>query len=176
MWKVSDSRVVFQVTVKGNDKTVITGGYVEVKPASVTVTSTASTVNKSAQQPGTSKDTGAELKAAAVFDSLAKTITSEVVSDVAAMFLFKIKGADGKVYKYTVDLRDMATSGVVNGVPQDGAKADCTIAMKDDDFALLAQGKLNGMQAFMSGKLKVSGNVMLAQKLSAVFSNTKSKL
>lgn len=35
----------------------------------------------------------------------------------------------------------------------------------------MATGKLNGQKAFMSGKLKVSGNVILAQKLQALLKN-----
>ena len=42
---------------------------------------------------------------------------------------------------------------------------DCTITMADADLVAMAQGKLDGMQAFMGGKLKIKGNMMLAQKL-----------
>jgi 3-hydroxyacyl-CoA dehydrogenase/3a,7a,12a-trihydroxy-5b-cholest-24-enoyl-CoA hydratase len=57
--------------------------------------------------------------------------------------------------------------------------------MADDDFVDMASGKLNGQrvghpflhfdnlissqQAFMSGKLKLKGNMMLAQKLGSLF-------
>jgi len=37
-----------------------------------------------------------------------------------------------------------------------------------------ALGKLNPQMAFMKGKLKIKGNIMLAQKLKAL--NTESKL
>jgi len=45
--------------------------------------------------------------------------------------------------------------------------------MAEDDFVALAAGKLNAMQAFMKGKLKISGNMMLAQKLQGVFEAAK---
>ena len=54
-------------------------------------------------------------------------------------------------------------------------KADCIINLGDDTFADLADGKLNGQKAFMSGKLKVKGNIMLATKLDAVLKAQKSK-
>lgn len=44
-------------------------------------------------------------------------------------------------------------------------RPDVTVAMNDDDFVSLMKGELNGMAAFMSGKLKVKGDMMLAQRL-----------
>jgi putative sterol carrier protein len=40
-----------------------------------------------------------------------------------------------------------------------------TIAMAADDFVALTEGKLDGTMAFMSGKLKVKGDMGLAMKL-----------
>lgn len=46
---------------------------------------------------------------------------------------------------------------------------DVTIKMDDDDLVALLTGELNGMTAFMTGKLQVDGDIMLAQKLSSMF-------
>lgn len=48
------------------------------------------------------------------------------------------------------------------GPVKQGTKADVTINTSDDTFVDMADGKLNGQKAFMSGKLKVKGNIMLA--------------
>ena len=61
---------------------------------------------------------------------------------------------------------------VING--NDG-KPDTSLMMSESDFLALVKGKLNTMQAFMQGRLKISGNMMLAQKLQAVFTK-QSKL
>jgi putative sterol carrier protein len=60
-------------------------------------------------------------------------------------------------------------------VLSDGAAAspDVTITMEDDDFVQLMKGELNGMTAFMTGKLQLEGDMMLAQRLSAFFDSSK---
>lgn len=50
---------------------------------------------------------------------------------------------------------------------------DLTITMEDDDLVALFKGELNGMTAFMTGKLQLEGDLMLAQKLTAFFSASK---
>lgn len=59
---------------------------------------------------------------------------------------------------------DLKTGTVYEGSPKEG-KPNTTLTISDEDFVELAQGKLNPQTAFMKGKLKVSGNLMLAQKL-----------
>lgn len=62
------------------------------------------------------------------------------------------------------------------GPVKQGTKADVTINTSDDTFVDMADGKLNGQKAFMSGKLKVKGNIMLATKLDGVLKAQKAKL
>ena len=63
-----------------------------------------------------------------------------------------------------VDLRK-APGEVYVGPPKDNAKPNVTLTLEDEDMMDLGIGKLNPQKAFMSGKLKVTGNVMLTQKL-----------
>jgi putative sterol carrier protein len=50
-------------------------------------------------------------------------------------------------------------------------EADCVITVTDEDFQKLVENpQANGMQLFFSGKLKVTGNPMLATKLQKLFS------
>ena len=51
----------------------------------------------------------------------------------------------------------------------------CTLTLGDDTFEGLVNNTLDPMKAFMGGKLKIAGNVMLAQKLQTLF-NPTSKL
>jgi putative sterol carrier protein len=48
--------------------------------------------------------------------------------------------------------------------------SDCTISISDEDFQKLVENpQANGMQLFFAGKLKVTGNQMLAMKLQKLF-------
>jgi len=47
--------------------------------------------------------------------------------------------------------------------------ADLTITMSSPDWLDMIGGKLNGQMAFMSGKLKLKGDMGLAMKLGSLF-------
>ena len=52
-----------------------------------------------------------------------------------------------------------------NSVTNEDKPADATVRISWDDFIALSEGKLDPMMAFMQGKLKVDGDMMIAQKL-----------
>ncbi len=52
-----------------------------------------------------------------------------------------------------------------NTVTNEDKPADATVRLAWDDFMALAEGRLDPMMAFMQGKLKIDGDMMLAQKL-----------
>ncbi len=58
---------------------------------------------------------------------------------------------------------------------QDGAAAspDVTVTMDDADLVALMTGELNAMSAFMTGKLSVDGDLMLAQSVLSSFDASK---
>lgn len=58
---------------------------------------------------------------------------------------------------------DLKNANVYCGKPE--GKPNTTLTVSDEDFLQLAEGKLNPQQAFMKGKLKITGNIMMAQKL-----------
>jgi len=50
---------------------------------------------------------------------------------------------------------------------------DVTLIMADEDLIAMLKGELNGMQAFMTGKLQLEGDMMLAQRLGTFFDPAK---
>lgn len=62
---------------------------------------------------------------------------------------------------YSLVMKDGKAS--VSAGPHSGA--DCTVTMAEGDFLDMLSGKLNGQMAFMTGKLRVAGDMGLALKL-----------
>ena len=87
---------------------------------------------------------------------------AEKIAGMSAIYEFQINGPGGGVW--TLDLT------VPGGQVTCGSsgKATCTITMQDENFVKMVSGQLNAQMAFMTGKLKVAGNMGLALKLQNV--------
>ena len=62
-----------------------------------------------------------------------------------------------------------------SGAPP-GGDTQCTMSMEAGDFVKMFKGQLNPTQAFMGGKLKIKGDMMLAMKLEKLMGKMKPKL
>jgi putative sterol carrier protein len=63
--------------------------------------------------------------------------------------------------------------GTANQVSEEDGAADTTIKVAWDDWKDMADGKLDGMTAFMQGKLKVEGDMSNAMQLQGVFAKLR---
>ncbi len=84
------------------------------------------------------------------------------VTKVNAIYQFMVTGDNGGNWWV-----DTTKSGGEVGEGEN-ADAKCTITMSDTDFIDMVTGKLNGQMAFMTGKLKIKGDMSLAMKLGNV--------
>ncbi|KZS92406.1 sterol-binding-like protein [Sistotremastrum niveocremeum HHB9708] len=98
------------------------------------------------------------------FGKYTETEKKAQIKKVNGIFELRIKNEEGKEGVWTIDLKK---EGKVYQGPAK-PKADVTIILSDDTFSQLAAGKLDGQKAFMTGKLKTKGNIMLATKLDGV--------
>ena len=63
--------------------------------------------------------------------------------------------------------------GQASQVTEDDGAADTTIKVGWDDWQQMAAGQLDGMTAFMMGKLKVEGDMSNAMQLQGVLAKLK---
>ena len=63
--------------------------------------------------------------------------------------------------------------GAAQQVSEDGGDAETTIKVSWDDWQQLAAGQLDGMTAFMMGKLKVEGDMSNAMQLQGVLAKLR---
>jgi len=56
-------------------------------------------------------------------------------------------------------------TGDSNQVTSEDKEADCVVTINEENFKSLVTGDLNPMMAFMSGKIKLKGDMGVAMKL-----------
>ncbi len=88
----------------------------------------------------------------------------DVVEKINAVYQFIISGPDGGAW--TIDCT--APGGKISSGAS--AAARCTVTATDRDFLGIVNGKLNPQMAFMSGKLRIQGDLGLAMKLQLILS------
>src|SRR5699024_8995410 len=85
--------------------------------------------------------------------------------DVNAIYKFDIKDKEQDQYQLVLKYDAYYMAEV------ETEEAEYTLKLASDDFVELAKGKLNGKQAFKSGKLKIKGNMGLALKLQSILTS-----
>lgn len=112
-----------------------------------------------------------DFPSSAAFDEIARSLANsdadrqDAIKKGGAIFAFTLKNA-GKEESWHIDLKETGTVG--KGVAPEGKKQAVTLILSDADFAKLVAGKANAQKLFMSGKLKVKGDVMKATKMEPI--------
>jgi putative sterol carrier protein len=94
------------------------------------------------------------------FESLESRVDPAKAKGMTASYKFVIDGAG----TWHVDVDEGKVS-----VTEDGGDADCTITTSEETFRKIASREQNPTAAYMSGKLKVSGDMGQAMKLQKLF-------
>jgi len=94
------------------------------------------------------------------FDTLESRIDASKTAGLTSSYLFEIEGAG----TWKVDVDDGKVS-----VTEGAGDADVTIRTSPETFSALASGEQNPTTAYMTGKLKVEGDMGAALKLQKLF-------
>jgi putative sterol carrier protein len=94
------------------------------------------------------------------FDTLESRVDPSKTAGMNNSYLFEIDGAG----TWKVDVQD----GSVN-VTEGGGDADVTISTSEETFEKMVSGEQNPTSAYMTGKLKVKGDMGAAMKLQKLF-------
>lgn len=97
------------------------------------------------------------------FDAMPGRFKPDRAQGVTAVIQYDITGEGGGTYH--VDIAD-GKAAVAEGP---AASPKLTLTMAAQDWLDMTSGKLNGQMAFMSGKLKLKGDMALAMKLAGMF-------
>jgi len=106
----------------------------------------------------------------------ADTVLQQIFAGMCEAFLPDKAGSQSAVIQYDVNVGGTTHSyqlkvagGKCELVKGAAGPARVTLALQAADFLRLVTGKLNGMQAFMTGKLKLTGDMMFAQVMQGWF-------
>jgi NAD(P)-dependent dehydrogenase (short-subunit alcohol dehydrogenase family)/acyl dehydratase/putative sterol carrier protein len=101
--------------------------------------------------------------AAAVFEAMPGAFNADAAEGVDVVFQYEISGDKGGDFYCAVKDK---TCTVEAGSHE---KPTCTLKMKDTDFLDMMNGRLNPMNAYTSGKLKIGGDIMKSQLIEKLF-------
>jgi putative sterol carrier protein len=105
----------------------------------------------------------AKMTIAELFDSMPGKFNAAAAAGLTKTLQWNITGPEASVWAFQI------VDGVGHLIPGGVEKADATFTVSGKDWLAIAEGKLDSMRAFMSGKLKVSGDMMLAMKAPQFF-------
>jgi putative sterol carrier protein len=94
------------------------------------------------------------------FETLESRVDASKTAGMNNSYLFDIDGAG----KWKVDVHDGSVK-----VTEDEQDADVTITTSEETFEKITSGEQNATSAYMTGKLKVKGDMGAAMKLQKLF-------
>jgi putative sterol carrier protein len=97
------------------------------------------------------------------FEMMPTRFNKEAAKGLNAIYQFDLSGDGGG--KWHVIIKDQAIE-VKEGA---NASPNITISMTAQDYLDMLSGKLNGQVAFMSGKLRIAGDMGLALRMQTLF-------
>lgn len=159
MWR-EGNRIHLETKVAETGKAVLTGAYVDLKSVADAPAAPVPAVETPAASSG--------LMSEVVFAEMKRRLDAkpEVGAKINAVYQWNIISNKKPAATWVVDLK-AKPGDIYKGEPKD-KKADVTLTLEDADMVALVTGKLNAQRAYMTGRLKIKGQIMLTQKLQSL--------
>ncbi len=104
------------------------------------------------------------LTVANIMERMPGAIIPEKAAGVDSVIHFKFTGAEPG--EWNAVIKD-GKAEVARGIPH--FKPNMTLSADSSDFVKIFTGEMDGMQAFMQGKIKLQGDLNLAMKMMQMF-------
>ena len=98
-----------------------------------------------------------------LFEGMPGALKSAAAAGLNKTFQWNITGEEAGVWAFKI------ADGVGEVIPGGVEKPDITITVSDNDWIAITEGKLDPTSAFMTGKIKIAGDMMLAMRLQQLF-------
>ena len=98
-----------------------------------------------------------------IFNEMPKNLNADAAKGMNSVIQFNLSGDNGGQWYTTIK------DGKAEVQKGTASSPNMTLAMSAQDYVDMIMGKLNGQMAFMSGKLKISGDMGLAMKMQSLF-------
>jgi putative sterol carrier protein len=94
------------------------------------------------------------------FEGLPSRVSADRIAGMTNTYVFDVEGAG----TWTVAIADGAIE-----VTEGAGDADCTFTASEESFEKIVSGEQNPTTAYMTGKLKIKGDMGAAMKLQKLF-------
>ena len=100
---------------------------------------------------------------AELFETMPSRFNSAAAAGITKTLQWNITGDETGVWAFQI------VNGVGQLIPGGVDKPDTAFTISGQNWIAIAEGKQDAMKAFMTGKLKVAGDMMLAMKVPQFF-------
>jgi putative sterol carrier protein len=98
-----------------------------------------------------------------IFEAMPASFQPGAAAGLVAVIQFDIRGPDGGAWYAEIRDGSLALREGMHPAPS------ATVRSTDADYLAVANGTLGEMKAFLTGKIRVSGNLAVAMKLNRLF-------
>ncbi|KAK5640975.1 hypothetical protein RI129_009522 [Pyrocoelia pectoralis] len=106
-----------------------------------------------------------------IFKTIESSLSPKLVEKTQAIYQFVVTGEESSTW-----FIDLKTGSGACGSGQSPQQVDATLTMDSKHFFAMFSGKMKPATAFMTGKLKISGNMQKALKLDKLMGSLKTKI